>query len=270
MKPALESFDEIHRRIGARLPAMFIDYDGTLAPIVDDPERAILPERTRTALQRLSEETFVAVVSGRDREMVRRMAGLNYIVVAGSHGFDIDGPKGLRMEHSAGVATLPALDLAEEAARARVESIPGCLVERKRFGIAVHFRNVDPTRVGDIEKAVDSIVKGDAALKRTGGKMIFEIRPNIDWHKGHAVRWLIETLDLSEARYCPIYIGDDLTDEDAFRTLKDTGRGFGIRVVDEPLDSEADYSLANVDETRLLIERLVKLLEPVGDKPAAI
>ncbi|PWC43163.1 trehalose-phosphatase [Azospirillum sp. TSO22-1] len=240
--------------LAGRRPALFLDYDGTLTPIVDRPERARIDDATRAAVARLAVLCPLAVVSGRDLDDVAGMVGLEELVYAGSHGFDIRGP-GLRTQ--IGLEYAPALERADAALRQRLAAVPGALVERKRFAIAVHTRLVEPAAKPAVAAAVLAAAAGEADLRVTGGKEIHELRPNLPWDKGRAVLALIDALGLGSA--VPVYIGDDETDEDAFRAL--AGRGIGIRVMDRPDDTAAAWSLGDPAEVRVFLERLAGALE---------
>jgi len=255
---APKHYDEISRRLADADPFFFLDYDGTLTPIVAQPEDAVLSDDMRQTLTRLASASRVAVISGRDLRDVRARVGLDGIIYAGSHGFDIEGPNDLRLEHESATGALAELDRAEEALHEALDSIPGARIERKRFAIAVHFRNVDEADVESVRDAAIDVASRFDALRWTGGKAIVELRPDIDWDKGCAVRWLLDRLGGEPLDTVPVYVGDDLTDEDAFRAL--AGRGITIHVGDEPLTTAA-YRLGGVDELRELIERVVHDLE---------
>ncbi|HSP56965.1 MAG TPA: trehalose-phosphatase, partial [Halomonas sp.] len=120
---ALGDFERLVERLGHRRPAIFLDYDGTLTPIVDRPELAVLDGAMRATLQRLAQRCTVAIVSGRDRANVAEMVGLDNLVYAGSHGFDITGPDGLHMQHERAAEFLPALDAAEAALQTRLAGV---------------------------------------------------------------------------------------------------------------------------------------------------
>jgi trehalose-phosphatase len=132
--------------------------------------------------------------------------------------------------------------------------IEGVLVEPKRFAISIHFRLADESRLPEIERAVDAAVASEPGLRKGHGKKLFELRPDLDWDKGKALLWLLEALGLDHPGTLPFYIGDDLTDEDAFRAIQ--GRGIGILVVAEPRETAADYQLRDTEEVRELLERL--------------
>jgi alpha,alpha-trehalase len=246
--------EEIGRRLLRATVAVFLDYDGTLTPIVSRPEDATLSDRMRSTVRRLAARCPVAIVSGRDREVVADLVGIDGLVYAGSHGFDIAGPDGLREEHAGGRRRLQDLDRAERDLRTRLSEVEGAMVERKRYSIAVHWRNVPDGEVKGVERIVDEVLTDYPELKRGEGKCVYELRPDVDWDKGKAVDWLLEALDLAGSDVLPLYIGDDVTDEDAFRAL--TGRGIGIRVGGESMASYADYRLRDPEEVRRFLEWL--------------
>jgi len=257
---ALEQFRVIGEKLAGCKPVVFLDYDGTLTPIVERPEWAILDPAMRAAVAHLANLCTVVVISGRDRRDVENLVGLEGLVYAGSHGFDISGPGGRRFEFAEGVQYLPDLDRAEEALCRRLKEIPGVQVERKLFAIAVHFRRTPDEKVAEVEKIVGDVHQDQKGrLRRTGGKKIFELRPAFDWDKGKAVAWLLEQLGLKGPGVLPLYCGDDQTDEDAFRELAE--RGIGILVREEERPTHARYALENPEEVQLFLERLAGLVE---------
>jgi trehalose-phosphatase len=237
---------------GNRQLAVFLDYDGTLTPIVSHPEKALLSDSMRQALQSLVMQAPVAILSGRDLDDVRQRVNIGAIVYAGSHGFDIAGPRGLRQQ----VATqfLPELDMVEEELGKQLAEIAGVRVERKRFSIAAHYRNVNESDVPNVERAVSEVAARHRELRKMDGKKVYELLPDIDWDKGKAVLWLLETLGLERAKVRPIYIGDDRTDEDAFRALG--RRGIGILVSEQPRSTAARYALKNPAEVERFLRKL--------------
>lgn len=258
---ALTRVDDLLGRLGSRRPAFFLDYDGTLTPIVDRPDLARLAPEMRETLARLAQVCTVAVVSGRGLEDVRRLVAAPELIYAGSHGFEIAGPEGLSIRSEKGTEYLPALDEMEARLQARLQPVRGALVERKRFSIAVHYRLVDPDDQPQIEAAVKAALQAHPGFRKGLGKKVYEIQPDIDWHKGRAVRWLIEALELDLAATLPIYIGDDVTDEDAFRALADDGLGILVRDGSgETQETAAAYALDSPGEVRAFFDRILERL----------
>lgn len=259
---ALESMEEIWGQLEGKRLLVALDYDGTLTPIVERPDLAILSEGMRGTVADLASVCTVAVISGRDLDDVRGLVDLDGLFYAGSHGFDISGPAGREIASQQGAEFLPLLDSAQKALRPLLEGIDGALIERKKFSIAVHYRMVEESRVPEVERAVDRVLEGHSGLRRGVGKKVFELQPQIDWHKGRALSWLMEALEMDGPDVLPVYIGDDVTDEDAFRVLQPCG--IGIVVKDDSggtsRDSTARYTLDNCSQVRQFLERLAKTL----------
>lgn len=255
---ALDSREEIQRALAGKQPALFLDYDGTLTPIVKRPEDAVLGQDMRAILRTLASQCTVAVVSGRDRAEVEKLVGLENLFYAGSHGFDISGPQGLHFQHEGGRQALPDLDRAEKELRELLQAVKGVLVERKGFAIAVHYRNAADEDLASIKNTVQEVSQGYEGLKTSPGKQILELKPNLEWDKGKALLWLLERLGLKEARVLPMYLGDDLTDEDALRVLAD--RGIGILVGDPGRPTSAHFRLRDVGEVKQFLQGLEGLL----------
>ena len=253
---ALKNIDEILEQVNGRFPVFFLDYDGTLTPIVRRPEDADLPIHARRIIRDLAHEMPVAVISGRDLDDVKQRVAVDRLYYAGSHGFDIAGPGDRQISHEAGSEFLDAVDAAEKELRQRLENIEGAFLERKKFSIAVHYREVAEEDVDTVASVVKEVQQKVPNLKKSAGKKVFEIQPDLDWDKGKAVRWLMENaLDMDAEDILPIYIGDDVTDEDAFRELKQDG--IGIRVDDVDIGaSEARYRLQDPDEVYRFLEAL--------------
>lgn len=254
---ALQSGEEIAARLEGKRPVMFLDYDGTLTPIVSQPEDAILSEEMREVLRELAGLCTVAIVSGRDRADVEPLVALDGLIFAGSHGFDIKGP-GLRMEYEGGKERLPDLDAAERELHERIDPIPGARVERKRFAIANHYRNVADEDVPRVDEAVREVLGMHDRLRLSHGKKVIELRPDIDWDKGRAVFWLLDALGLDGDDVLPFYLGDDVTDEDAFAAF--LGRGIGVIVGNPSYRTNAEYSLRDTSEVQQFLSELVNLM----------
>lgn len=250
-------YDEIAGRLEDADAAVFLDYDGVLSPIVAHPDLAVLSAEMRAVLTELAAVTTVAVVSGRDVADVREKVQLPGIYYAGSHGFDIIGPDGdpvvdERLERFH--VYLDPLDQVAKILENRLAGVAGARVERKRFAIAIHFRQVADEDYPTLEAAVLETAPRVPLLRVEAGKRIFEFRPDFAWDKGRAVEWLLGELDLDPPNVVPLYLGDDTTDEDAFRMVRT--RGIGIVVGREGEPSLARYALEDTDEVRVFLSRL--------------
>jgi trehalose 6-phosphate phosphatase len=259
VRSALDHVPEIAG--GADQLAIFLDYDGTLTPIVRQPEEAILSDSTRSVLKTLAARTPVAILSGRELEDMQRRVNIDGIVYAGSHGFDIAGPRGIRKQVAP--EFLPILDAAEKELKEKLAGIDGALVERKRFAIAAHYRQVADENVPQVAQAVNEVAAHHCELRKITGKKVYELQPNIDWDKGKALLWLLEVMGSKEQKIFSVYIGDDLTDEDAFRVLQQPG--VGIIVTEQPRPSAARYMLKDPAEVELFLRDLTARMAALGD-----
>ncbi|XP_050102131.1 probable trehalose-phosphate phosphatase J isoform X2 [Malus sylvestris] len=249
---ALDMFEQIIDASKGKQIVMFLDYDGTLSPIVEDPDRAFMSDAMRKTVKKVARCFPTAIVSGRCRDKVYKFVRLAELYYAGSHGMDIKGPaKGSKyMKVSQGVLCQPAsefLPMIDEVYRLLVDktkSTPGAKVENNKFCLSVHFRCVDEKKWNELFLQVRSILKEYSMLKLTQGRKVLEIRPTIKWDKGKALEFLLESLGYANCTdVFPVYIGDDRTDEDAFKVLRERGQGFGILVSKGPKETNATYSL---------------------------
>lgn len=250
--------------VGDGALALFADFDGTLAHIVDHPERAVLAPGTGARLEALARIIPVGILSGRDLGDIRSRVGIDGIYYAGSHGFDIAGPHG---EHAVlDDDTEPLRELAEAASRIRerTNAIAGLFFEHKRHSLAVHFRRASEADAAAVLASVDQVAGSFPLLRQLRGKAVVEIQPDIEWHKGKALRWLMTTAGLDGRR--PLYIGDDVTDEDAFREVLHDG--VGILVAQDRTATHGRYRLSDPTEVASFLEELLAWLRP-GDGPSA-
>ncbi|OBI10572.1 trehalose-phosphatase [Mycobacterium scrofulaceum] len=226
---ALTALDDL----AARRPAVFFDFDGTLSDIVNDPDAAVPVEGATEALRQLAARCPVAVLSGRDLADVTKRIGVAGIWYAGSHGFELTAPDGAHHQNEDAAAAIPVLEAAAAELRQRLGSIPGVVVEHKRFGVAVHYRNAERDRVGEVAAAVRAAGRRDG-LRVTTGREVIELRPDLDWDKGKTLRWVLEHLTGAESGpWTPVYLGDDITDEDAFDAVRDGGVPILVRHSDD-------------------------------------
>ncbi len=252
---ALTCAGDIARRLHAPRPALFFDYDGTLTPIVAHPDMAVLSDEMRAVVEGLARRFPVAVISGRDLADLKKMVTVDGLVYSGSHGFDVDAPEHLGGPVRQGAGHAGILTAAREAMKAAVAAIEGAWVEDKAFAVTVHFRQTPAEEQPLVERTFMDVAARFPDLRVTTGKMVLELRPAIDWDKGRALTWLLERLEAIEGPLVPAYVGDDVTDEDAFRAI--AGRGVGIRIGDAHEASAAGYSLRDVPETLAFLRDLL-------------
>ncbi|UCG34912.1 MAG: trehalose-phosphatase [Candidatus Omnitrophota bacterium] len=234
---------------------LFLDYDGTLTPIVDRPDLAVLSEDMRAVVKSVSQKHTTAIVSGRMREDVENLVGIKGLFYAGSHGFDIVGP-GFSMVQPQAQKLIPLISKVIEYFKKELGNISGLLVEEKKFSVAVHYRLVDEEKyLAGIKKCVEEAVAKHDSLRLMHGKKVFEILPAIDWDKGKAIRWIMQALNINWADFSVVYIGDDTTDEDAFRMIRT--RGAGVLVAKDPKESMADFQLSSPQEVKKLFEKIL-------------
>jgi len=248
---------EFNSLIRDKKPILFLDYDGTLTPIVKKPEEAILSDAMKEVLRKYNAKSPVAVISGRDMDDLKNMIGIDTLIYGGSHGFRISGPDGLHLEFGGSEDIPGQLDRIEIKLKGlfTTKKIRGVQIERKRYAIAVHYRNVAREEADAVVRDVEVIIGQSPGFRKGEGKMIIEVRPDVDWHKGRAIAWILEKLGLSDnPDVIPIYIGDDITDEDVFRTLPRNGIGILVGFHGKP--TKARYSLKNVYQVRIFIEML--------------
>lgn len=251
---ALPALDEALARYPDK-PVLFLDFDGTLAGITKNPEDAALSPGMKDVLVRLKGLLpHLALVSGRDRADVVKKVNLPDLYYAGSHGFDISGPDDFHDHLDAASDMLPELDEAEKNLKEKLKDVQGSLVERKRFAIAIHYRNVRSEEVSMVKEAVEEEHSRHRQLKMLGGKKIYELKPDVEWDKGKAVMWLLDRFGVDTDKAPVFYLGDDLTDEDAFKALGD--KGTGIIVGEEERGTYAGYKLKDIEAVEQWLSRL--------------
>ena len=246
-----------------RAPAVFLDYDGTLTPIVRDHTQALLDDDMRRVVEALSRGCSVTIVSGRGLSRLKALVGLDGVIYVGSHGFEIEGPPGSGLDFEIGSEFLPDLDALEGKLSEALSDVPGHSLERKRFSLAVHYREVPDDHVSDLRERVTDALERRRSLRLGHGKKVFEIGPDLAWNKGHAVLRVIELMDSGGT--LPIYVGDDITDEYAFHMLADKGLCIAVRH-EETRQTAADYTLADTEAVQRLLEYVAGRARKAGHR----
>ena len=260
---ALSQIGKFKRRLVGRTCVVFLDYDGTLTPIVSRPELAQISPEMKALVSALADRCVVAIVSGRSLATLWGFLGLENVVYAGSHGMDIAGPRGTCLQLDAGREFRTTMTAVHRRLSAAISDIPGALVELNTYTVTAHYRLVHPARVPLVEAVVDRELLGYSNLRKVRGKMIWDIRPNVPWDKGKAVLWIREQLGLHSDDSVVFYIGDDVTDEDAFSVLG--GSDVGILVSPYVRETAARFSLKDPSEVGQLLEGLIGILDsPAG------
>ena len=223
----------MRRRAKGKHLVVLLDFDGTLCEFEADPAAVQLPDARRQAILRIQERATVAIVSGRRMEDVRERCALNGgAIVAGLHGLEIEGPDE-RFVHPDLEKASAAVTEVSVALRKAAAGIPGAFVEDKGASVALHFReaNADGQRA-----ALGAFASAAAPHLETGrlrvmrGSYVLELLPNIAWNKGNAVRWILERIERQKGPVFAVYIGDDVTDQDAFAAVE--GHGLAIAASD--------------------------------------
>ncbi|MED6135364.1 hypothetical protein PIB30_045758 [Stylosanthes scabra] len=265
---ALKMFDEITWKSKAKKVVVFLDYDGTLSPIVADPEKAFMTKKMRATLKDIARLFPTAIVTGRCIDKVYEFVRLGEVYYAGSHGMDIKGPTTRGRNHHKGNNNeavlfqpasqfLPMINQVYKILVEKMKGIPGAKVENNKFCLSVHFRCVEEKCWPALAEQVNSVLKEYPKLKLTHGRKVIEIRPTIKWDKGKAIEFLLESLGYGNSNSVfPIYIGDDRTDEDAFKVLRSRGQGIGILVSQIQKETNATYTLHDPLEVGQFLRRL--------------
>ncbi|MBI4355152.1 MAG: trehalose-phosphatase [Candidatus Omnitrophica bacterium] len=259
MNACREGWPALARRVRrARRLLLMLDYDGVLTPLVRHPRIARLPAAHRRLLRQLSRQpgTTVGVLSGRKLSELRAMVGVRGLIYGGNHGLELTGPVGRFVHPEARRSAALIRQLARHLAQA-VGTIPGAWVEPKTLSLSLHYRGVRPGQRARLQQLFYRVVGPLVRQRRvrvTTGKRILEVRPPVAWDKGRALWWLLQRPSLRGA--VPVFIGDDLTDEDAFRAIR--RRGVGIRV-GPVLRTAARYRLRSPREVAELLRRLQAL-----------
>jgi trehalose 6-phosphate phosphatase len=236
-----------------------LDFDGTIAPIVPHPEDAQLLPQARPVLDALAarDDTEIALISGRGLDDLKRRVAIPDVYYAGNHGIEIHGPD-LDDVVPGATELLPRVQRAFRALEQAVGDIRGIYLENKQLSLSVHYRMVDdPAEQQRIEEGVRRVFNEDShGLRLTTGKRVLEVRPDIDWHKGKALLYIIEEIEqLRGARMLPMFVGDDKTDEDGFAALP--AGGAGVLVGPPDANTAAGFYVRSPEEAVALLEKLM-------------
>jgi len=247
--PKIEKSDRI---------VLFLDYDGTLTPIVKSPDKAFLSSSTRKILKELSDnrKITVSIVSGRSLQKIKKLVALDNIYYAGCHGMEIEYA-GKTFVVPDAKKSLPILKRLKKKLRKELCCIKNVEIEDKGLVLAIHYRNVRKGCVLQLKKIFSENVRPYLYSKKiriANGKKVIEVRPPVDWDKGRYCLYLLKKLERKGKSLLPVYIGDDETDETCFKALRRSG--VTIFVKGEKRSSQAVYYLNSPAEVRALLKGL--------------
>jgi trehalose 6-phosphate phosphatase len=269
MRHLFRRCNEIARQVNeASQTLLFLDYDGTLTPIVARPEMAVLSSQARQVLKQISRHRLfkLAIISGRSLSEIRTLLALENIAYAGNHGLEIECPPEYCQGRGAETTTFahpiakefqPRLERLEQRLRKRFAGIDGIVIQNKGLSLSVHYRLVEETRVERIRQLFSEAIESEDVkdkLQVTKGKKVLEVRPPIDWNKGKAIEWLLQLYGTRGS--LPIFAGDDLTDEDGFRIMNKIG-GISIFVGKNKASSNARYYLNSPEQLYHWLGKLI-------------
>ena len=264
MKHAIKEWVHIKKRLQGRTIFLFLDFDGTLAPIASTPAKAHLPSETKKMLKQLHSVSMsnikMIIMSGRDLEDIKRRVAIPGIIYAGNHGGQISGP-GINWQHDFPATWKKKLQNLHAELSLAMKEIQGVVIEDKTISIAVHYRNIKNADMAGFQKALTEISSPYIAslfIKASVGKKVVELGLATTWNKGKAVNWLIRTIKLiGPIHACvPMFIGDDATDETAFKVLRNKGITIHVGTGKQ---SAASYWLKSPSEVAVFLANLSKL-----------
>ncbi|RLN28343.1 hypothetical protein C2845_PM05G06800 [Panicum miliaceum] len=269
---ALDGFGEIIRQANMKEIIVFLDYDGTLSPILTEPDKAYMSDEMREVPKDVAVLFKTSIVSGRARGKVFDFVRIKEINYAGSHGKDI--------KLASTTESTSTSEIVFDTLLHATEDIKGAKIEHNIFCVSLHYRNCSEKDMPRVQRVVENILEElKDAVKLTKGKRyfflsnnskfckaiairdittkkyIYEFRAPIVWNKGHAVQYIQRELGLEDP--FSIYIGDDQTDEDAFEILRETKNGIGILVSEASKKTRAFFSLRDPSQVMEFLKMLV-------------
>ena len=215
-----------------------LDFDGTLAPIRADPETPELSPQLEELLKRLASQrnVRVVVISGRALADLTTRIPVPGVDLAGNHGLELrlDGERRVpeRVDQH-----LPEVREALGSLRTNLEGVPGIRIEDKQLTLTVHVRETPAHHVGTVRETVKRIVADSPGLTLSEGKQVFEVKPAVSLDKGTAMQRFEQQ---TPTEWLSLYLGDDTTDEDAFRAIQPDGIGVHVG---ERGDTAAGYRI---------------------------
>jgi trehalose-phosphatase len=238
---------------------LFLDFDGTLVPIQNDPTKCVLPRGMKGQLEAiaLSGKACIAILTGRTVSDVRDRVNIQDVYYGGNHGLEISGPR-VNYTHPDALSGKHIIDGVCREIEQEIGNIEGAFIEKKKFGFTLHYRMAHKEDKALIQRAFHRITVENSDAQTVTvmrGKKVLELAPNVSWDKGIAALFILQEL---KRNYLPIYVGDDLTDETAFKTLNEDG--ITIRV-GRSKKTAAKYYLKGQWEVSRFLKHIHNLIE---------
>ncbi len=265
MEYLISSWPKIKSMVQAAKRVLFMsDFDGTLTPIVEKPELAVLSAEGREILRRMVQldKFTVGIISGRALADLKARVDIEGLILAGNHGFEIEGP-GWNFISPIAEEIKPLFRILRQLLSMTLGKIKGVLVEDKGLSLSVHYRHAEEGSVGAIEDMVERVVQRPALrglIKVTPGKKVYEVKPAVNWNKGKAIRLLMKRYGKGgrQSGLLPIFLGDDVTDEDGFQAINRYGNGIAVYVGEPRGDFSAEYYLNSPQEVLLFMANIIE------------
>ena len=255
-------FKKIEELLHNKFILLLLDYDGTLTPIVETPKKALISKDAKELLQKLSRMPYckLGIISGRSLQDLKHIIGIEGLIYVGNHGLEIEGPK-IKFESQISPRLKSIIRNIATDIQKRISGIKGALIEDKGLTLSIHYRLVGKEDLPVLEKIISEVTNpyaGRDKIKVNSGKKVYEIKPPVKWDKGKVALWLLarEQFLSGEKNVLPVYVGDDYTDEDAFKALE--RKGLTV-FVGEPGNSKADYYLKNTEEVAKFLRLITDL-----------
>lgn len=264
MKYLYSHLSTVLKKLKGKPLFLFLDYDGTLTPIVESPNKAVISPETKKLLRNLlkTNKCRLVVISGRKLKDIKKLVGLRHIIYVGNHGFEIEGAD-FRFKYPMPSKYKKALKQIGSELRKKLSNIKGILIENKRYSVCLHYRLVKSSFIPKLRSCFHRLIARYLRQKVVvvyRGKAVLEVRPNLNWNKGKSVLWLFQQIrSIKENEFIyPVYIGDDVTDEDAFKILKTKGLTIYIG---KPKKSYAKFYLYNSNEVSGFLKQVLEVVK---------
>ncbi len=263
MKHLFAAWPQFEPLIKERLVVLFLDYDGTLTPIVEHPRLAKLSSQGKKLLRQTAhtEGVRTAIVSGRSLADLEALVGVPGLMYVGNHGLEFEGPA-MHFTHPEALEAKELIQKIKGRLKEALRPFRGILVEDKVFTLSVHYRRLAQDNAEKAQAVFSKILAPYLAKSQvvlTEGKKVWEVRPAIRWNKGTMVLWLYgRMLAHYSQNLFAVYVGDDRTDEDAFSALRRVGIGVKVTPL-EDASSHAAYFLRSPGEVFEFLNRLKTL-----------